>query len=90
MSESNPSSSPILSLSFRPTNDDDQQRLGDVLNLLSQDLSNQIEAVSVDGATSIRGMSESQLRRICNRVVLDYGIQLDIDEPKVIYRILGR
>jgi elongation factor G len=85
MSESKPSSSPILSLSFRPTNDDDQQRLGDVLNLLSQDPSSQIEAVSVDGETSIRGMSETQLKKICNRVVLDYGIQLDVDEPKVIY-----
>jgi elongation factor G len=85
MSESNPSSSPILSLSCSPTNHDDQQRLGDVLNLLSQDPSNQIEAVSVDGETSIRGMSETQLKRICNRVVLDYGIQLDVDEPKVIY-----
>ena len=85
MSESNPSSSPILSLSFRPTNDDDRQRLGDVLNLLSQDPFSQVEAVCSDGETSIRGMSESQLKRICNRVVLDYGIQLDVDEPKVIY-----
>ena len=72
-------------MSFRPTNDDDRQRLGDVLSLLSQDSSNQIEAASVDGETSIREMSESQLKRICDRVVLAYGIQLDVDEPKVIY-----
>jgi elongation factor G len=85
MSESNPASRAILSLSFRPTSDDNQQRIGDVLNLLSQDPSNQIETASVDGETSIRGMSESQLKRICNRVVHDYGIQLDVDEPKVIY-----
>jgi elongation factor G len=85
MSESNPASRTILSLSFGPTSDDNQQRLADVLNLLSQEPSNQIETASVDGETSIRGMSESQLKRICNRVVHDYGIQLDVDEPKVIY-----
>ena len=85
MSESNPPCRPILSLSLRPTNDDNRQRLGDILNLLSQDASNQIEIVSVDRETIIRGMSESQLKRICNQIVHDYGIQLDIDEPKVIY-----
>ncbi|MGA2888744.1 MAG: hypothetical protein ABSE51_11895 [Terracidiphilus sp.] len=85
MCESNPASRPILFLSFRPTRDSDRQKLGDVLNLLSQDPSSQIEIASVDGEMSLRGMSELQLKRIWSQVVHDYGIQLEVDEPKVIY-----
>src|ERR1700728_3444408 len=85
MNESNPACRPILSLSLRPINDDNRQRLEDTLRLLSRDTSNQIETASANGATNIRGMSESQLKKICDRVVHDYGIPLDIGEPKVIY-----
>jgi elongation factor G len=66
---------PILSLAIRPKIDTDWPRLHQALS----------EIGGQDGEAIVRGVNEHDLKSICDRIVQQYGIALDLGEPTVIY-----
>jgi elongation factor G len=66
---------PIISRTIRPKIDTDWPRLQQALN----------EIGGQDGQTIVFGADEQHLESICNRIVHQYGIALDLGEPTVIY-----
>ena len=65
---------PIISRAIRPKIDTDCPRLQQTLREIGQ-----------DGGTIVCGADEQDLESICNRIVHQYGIALDLGEPTVIY-----
>jgi elongation factor G len=65
---------PILSRTIRPKIDTDWPRLQQALSEIGQ-----------DGQTVVCGADEQDLESICDRIVYQYGIALDLGEPTVIY-----
>jgi elongation factor G len=66
---------PILSRAIRPKIDTDWPRLQQALS----------EIGGQDGPTVVYGADEQDLESICDRIVHQYGIALDLGEPTVIY-----
>lgn len=66
---------PIISRVIRPKIDTDWPRLQQALS----------EIRGQDGQTIVCGTDEQHLESICNRIVHQYGIELDLGEPTVIY-----
>jgi elongation factor G len=66
---------PIISRTICPQNDADWPRLQQALS----------EIGGQDGSTIVCGADEQDLDSICNRIVHQYGIALDLGEPTVIY-----
>ena len=66
---------PILSRAIRPKIDSDWPRLRQALS----------EIGGQDGQDIVCGADEQHLESICNRIVHQYGIALDLGEPTVIY-----
>ncbi len=86
MSESNTHDRPIISVVISPkSNDDRQSFLRALSDLAQQDPTIKIETESSDGQTTISGMGELHLEAICDRIVHEYKVQIDIGKPKVIY-----
>jgi elongation factor G len=65
---------PVISRAIRPKIDSDWPRLQQALSEIGQ-----------DGETTVCGADEQDLESICNRIVHQYGIALDLGEPTVIY-----
>jgi elongation factor G len=86
MSESNIQKGPIISVAVRPRNDGDWEKLQRAMSVLVQeDPSIRIKTTPADGSTILCGMSESHLEVICDRLLREFELQLDIDKPTVIY-----
>jgi elongation factor G len=66
---------PIISRTIRPKIDTDWPRLQQVLS----------EIGGQDSQTIVCGADEQHLESICDRIVHQYGIALDLGEPTVIY-----
>lgn len=80
------SNRPLISLAIRPKTDSDGMRLLQALNEIAQeDPTVWIQAPSVDEQTILSGMDELQLESICDRIWYQYKIEVDVDEPGVIY-----
>jgi len=86
MSESSTHKRPIISVVVRPKTEDDRRSLQRALSeLAQQDPTIRIETESPVGQTTIGGMSELHLGVICDRIVREYKVQIEIGMPKVIY-----
>jgi len=86
VSESNTYSRPIISVVISPKSDDDRQNFQRALSDLAQeDPSITIKTESLDSQTTISGMGELHLEVICDRIVRDYKVGIDVGEPKVLY-----
>jgi elongation factor G len=86
MSESNTQRRPVISVAIRPRTNDDREKLQRVLHDLSiEDPAIRIETGTIDGETIISGMGELHLQVICDRILHEYKLQLDVGEPRVIY-----
>jgi len=86
MSESRTHQRPIICVVIRPKTDDDRHGLQRALSeLAQQDPMIRIETESPDGPTTISGMSELHFEVICDRIVREYKVQIEIGKPKVIY-----
>jgi elongation factor G len=84
MSESKSHSDFIISVAISPKMNGDLEKLERALrNLVDEDPSIQIKTSGVQ--TVLSGMSELHLEAICDRILHESKIQLDISEPKVIY-----
>jgi elongation factor G len=86
VSESSTHKRPIICVVIRPKTDDDRQSLQRALSeLVQQDPTIGIETESPDGQTTISGMGELHLEVICDRIVREYKVQIEIGKPKIIY-----
>jgi elongation factor G len=86
MSELNPQSRPVIRVTISPKADSDRLRLERALNnLAQQDSTIKIETKSEGGSAIVSGVSESHLESICSRILHEYGIEIEVGEPTVIY-----
>ncbi|MGA3087598.1 MAG: hypothetical protein ABSD75_03235 [Terriglobales bacterium] len=86
MSEASTHKRPIIRVVIKPKIDDDHQSLQRALSELAQQHPTvKIETGSPDKQTIISGMDELNLEVICDRIVREYKIQIEIGKPKVIY-----
>jgi elongation factor G len=85
MSESDTPNRPTIFVAIRPRIDADHEKLQRALSVLVQeDPSIQIRR-SIDGQTDLCGMNDLHLELICDRILNEYKILLNVGEPKVIY-----
>jgi elongation factor G len=76
----------VMSVAIRPTGKNGRERLSQVLgDLVTQDPPMRVESGLTDGETVIRGVGELHLQVICDRIVREYKIPLDVGEFKVVY-----
>ncbi len=86
MTESIPQPRPIISVAISSTLIEERESLLRALSgLAQQDSTLRIKAGFIDGVTTLCGMGELHLEVICNRILQEYKIQLEIGEPQVIY-----
>ena len=86
MSESNAQSRPVISVAIRPRTNDDRENLQRVLHDLTQeDPTMRIETEPTGGEIIVSGMGELHLEIICDRILREYKIQVDVGEPRIIY-----
>jgi elongation factor G len=86
VSESNTQSRPVISVAICPRTNDDRENFQRALSdLAHQDPTIRIKTDPIDGQTIMSGMGELHLQVICDRILHEYKIQLDVGEPKVIY-----
>jgi elongation factor G len=86
MSESNTYNRPIISVVISPKGVDDRQTFQRALSdLARQDPTIRIKTDSINGQTIISGMGEIHLQVICDRIVHEYKVPLNVGKPKVIY-----
>ena len=86
MSESNIQNRPVLAVAISPATHEDREKLQQALSdLAQQDSAIRITREPLNGQTIISGTGEAHLKEICRRILLEYKVQVDADEPKVIY-----
>jgi elongation factor G len=84
VSDSKAHNRPIISIAVSPKTGGDREKLEQALShLVLEDTSLQIKTSG--GQALLSGMSELHLDAICDRILREYGIQLDIGERNVIF-----
>jgi len=79
LSESNAHNRPIISAVISPSRDADRQSFQRALSdLAEQDPTIRIRTGSINGQTILSGMSELHLEAMCDRIVQEYKVQLNI------------
>lgn len=87
MSESHPQNRLIIFVVVSPSFIDDWENLQRALSVLSQqDQGMGITTEPTERRAIISGMGESHLEVICDRLLREFKIPLDVGKPKVIYR----
>jgi elongation factor G len=86
MIESNPRMRPIVCVAIRPKANDDRESLDRALSdLAQQDPTMNINSQSSDAQIIIGGMGELHLQIICERILREYKIEINISKPEIIY-----
>lgn len=86
MSDSNTQKGPVLSVTIHPRAAADGEKLLRAMNILVQgDSAIRIETTSAEGPTVLSGMSELHLEAICDGLLNEFDLQLEIGKPTVIY-----
>jgi elongation factor G len=86
VSESNSQDRPVISVAISPRSNDDREKFRRALSdLAQQDPTIRIKTEPIGGEAIISGMSELHLEVICDRILHEYEIHLDVSKPKVIY-----
>jgi elongation factor G len=86
MSDSDPPTRPILSVSIHPVTDGDQEKLAHALSRLAgENPSLTVSTESTGGRFVLGGTSESQLGSVCEQISRELQIELLVGEPRVIY-----
>ncbi|MGA7375754.1 MAG: hypothetical protein WBW36_05365 [Candidatus Sulfotelmatobacter sp.] len=85
MTESNPRIRPIVCVAISPKANDDRESLDRALSdLAQQDPTLKINSQSSDAQAIIGGMGELHLQIICERILDEYKIEINISAPTVI------
>lgn len=78
---------PVISLAIEPETADDQEKMGQALNKLSQeDPTFQVSFNHETGQTIIAGMGELYLEIIVDRLRREFGVNVKTGAPQVAYR----
>jgi len=78
---------PVISLAIEPETADDQEKMGQALNKLSQeDPTFQVSFNQETGQTIIAGMGELYLEIIVDRLRREFGVNVKTGAPQVAYR----
>jgi len=78
---------PVISLAIEPKTADDQEKMGQALNKLSQeDPTFQVSFNQETGQTIIAGMGELYLEIIVDRLRREFGVNVKTGAPQVAYR----
>jgi len=86
MSEYNIRKRPVISVAVNPRNEGDREKFLRALSVIVQeDRAIRIRTSSDDVPTILSGMSKEHLEAICDRLLWEFRLQLDIGEPTVIY-----
>jgi elongation factor G len=86
MNESNMQNRPEISVAIRPKDPSDGMRLLEALTeIAQQDPTVRIQAGAEDGETILSGMDELHLEPICDRLALQYNMEVEVGEAGVIY-----
>jgi elongation factor G len=86
MSEYNIQKRPVISVAVSPRNEGDREKFLRALSVLGQeDPAIRVETAPDDVLTILSGMSEEHLEAICDRLLREFKLQLDIGEPTVLY-----
>jgi elongation factor G len=86
MSQSGAQSRPLVSVAVSPKTDSDPQRFRQALNdITRQDPAVRIKAGSFALEAIICGTDELHLESVCDRILHEYKIPIDIGEPAVVY-----
>jgi elongation factor G len=86
MTDSSPQSRPFISVAIRPRTTDDRENFQMALSALAQQYPTiRIKTEPLGGQTIISGMGELQLEMICDRILQEYKIEVEVGRPKVIY-----
>jgi elongation factor G len=86
MNESNMKNRPVISVAIRPKGPSDGMRLLEALNeIAQQDPTVRIQAWPEDGEITLSGMDELHLESICDRLLHQYELEVDVGEAGVIY-----
>jgi len=86
VSEANPQTRPVMSVAISAWSSGDGESLQRALGILAQqDPTITVNAESISGQTIIGGMGEMHLELFCARILREYGIDIDVGKPTVIY-----
>ncbi len=86
MTDANTAARPIISVRIVPKTDDDSQRLRRVMSdLAQQNPTICVEADLAYGPITISGTGELQLQMVCDSLVHEYKIQIELSKPGLIY-----
>lgn len=78
---------PVISLAIEPQTKNDQEKMGNALNKLSdEDPTFQIKTNHETGQTIISGMGELQLEILVDRMKREFGVEATIGKPQVAYK----
>lgn len=78
---------PVISLAIEPETKNDQEKMGNALNKLSdEDPTFQIKSNPETGQTIISGMGELQLEILVDRMKREFSVEANIGRPQVAYK----
>lgn len=86
MTESYPQKRPVISVTVSPKFHDDWDKLQRALSVLTQqDQAMRTATQDAERWVRISGMGELHLEIICDRLVREFGVPLQVEKPTVIY-----
>ena len=86
MAESHPPKRPVISVTLSPKFHDDWDKLQSALSVLTQqDQGMRTATQSTERRVTVSGMGELHLEVICDRLVREFGVPLEVEKPTVIY-----
>lgn len=86
MTASHPPKPPVISVTLSPKFQDDWDKLRHALSVLTQqDLDMRTATQSTEQRVNVSGIGELHLEVICDRIVREFGVPLNVEKPTVIY-----
>ncbi len=78
---------PVISMAIEPKSKADQDKLGEVLNKLSEeDPTFKIRSDEETGQTLISGMGELHLEVLIDRILREFNVSVNVGKPQVAYK----
>jgi elongation factor G len=78
---------PVISMAIEPKSKADQDKLGDALGRLAEeDPTFKIKSNDETGQTEIAGMGELHLEVLVDRMMREFGVQVNVGKPQVAYK----
>jgi elongation factor G len=78
---------PVISMAVEPKTSRDEEKLKDVLSkMVEEDPTFTVTEDSDTGQTILSGMGELHLEIVCDRLLRDFHIQVNVGKPQVVFR----